>query len=144
LIYKSKLLATILLLAASLFPIAQCSLKAKETLQPSTEVMAVQRSGTSERIYVWRDFKVTGAACWLWISAFIWPIPLTLVRLVSRKRGVWVVLEICGCAFTTALLVSVAKDSLWRLLFGGYLAAIAIAAYIFAALLELYKHKMKA
>jgi hypothetical protein len=152
LIEKAKKTAAVLLLAASLLPFAQCS--SKEPMH-STIVEAkviAQPQGLSEHppvgrpIYVWRDFKPLEGQSLVFALAFVWPIPVLFARRrVEYKfvKSALLLFELPLCGFTAYLLYCFIRDPFWRLLSGGYIAAVGTVIYILAILADVLNWRRK-
>jgi len=151
-IEKAKRIATGLLLLASLLPLAQC--KSKEPIQAqNVEVNVTLREqtpqhhpGDNQAIHVWKDFKPADPQAWTLALAFIWPVPLILMRVKSHSRRIETttkLLEIPLCALTGYLLYCLMRDPLWQLLSGGYVAMVGIGIYLFAMVADIAWWKRK-
>lgn len=151
LIENVKRLAGLLLIVASLLPIAQCSDKQKEIVKPPVSganagpgpVVQVEKPFV---LHVWRNLKFSEPDSWVLGAAFIWPMPILLLR--SRRR--WVaakivshVLEIPLCGFTTYVLIEIGRSGFWQLLAGGYLSVVAMAIYIAAIISGCWRLTLK-
>lgn len=146
-IEKAKRIAALLLLVASLLPLAQCSRNEKEPANSSIREAQIapkpqERSAHSAMgrpIYVWHQFNPSELDSWTFTLAFVWPIPLLFVRWkfpFKYLKAITRLLEIPLCGFTTYFLYLLIRDPLWQLLSGGYVALVGAAIYVLGILAE--------
>jgi hypothetical protein len=151
-IEKAKRIAAGLLLLASLLPIAQC--KSKEPVQPqNTETRAAlqqernpQHPPMSRPIHVWQDLSPSDPHDWVFALAFVWPVPLILVRQKfnsSRVTRTTKILEVPLCALTSYIMYCYISEPSWQLLLGGYVAVVGITIYEVAILADVFNWKRK-
>jgi hypothetical protein len=144
-IEKAKRIAALLLLAASLLPLAQCSRNEKEPVNSSSreaQIATLQQEHSAHHamgrpIYVWHEFKPLELDSWPFALAFVWPIPLLIARWklpFKYLNAITLLLKIPLCGFTAYLLYCFVGDPLWQILSGGYVAVIGTVLYISAIL----------
>lgn len=138
----TKRLSALLLLLALFFPLSRCQdastvhydVNAPPDRQPPPAPGQVKYNYH----YAWSDFDADEPGDYLALLVFLWPIPVLLIELFARKRWLYLTLLwlqpfLClGAGYF--LYLRTFLEQLWT---GGYMAFVALAAYLFASLYAL-------
>jgi len=138
-IQKAKKIACLLLLIASLLPFAQCSSTKESVEWTNGEAKVVAQPYVGRTSYVWHDFRPSEGQSWAFALAFVWPIPVLLVKRKLDAKFVKPVLqlvEIPLCGLTSYVLWCYFYNPFLRILSAGYLAIVGTVIYITAILAE--------
>ena len=122
-------LAAALLLAALFLPLSRCS------DQPTGD--AAVAPTTYEYYYAWTGFRASEISSWLLFLAFLWPLPFLAHEALARGGAarIWVsAAQLPLGAGAIALIYY--RTFLHQLWIGGYLAYIALGAYLLALAAE--------
>ena len=140
-IYLTKLIATILLLASFFMPLSSCGVKLAGPLELGTEEQPRLRLVERDEpvvSYAYELFQIDDYESWLFPLAFVWPIPLLLYQRFGRPKvkGVLTFLGLLLCVGSVFMLVIVVFFE--EPLYGVYVALVAIVSYFLASIVEAY------
>ncbi len=122
-------LAAALLLVALFLPLSRCS------EQPTDGAAAAPT--TYKYYYAWTDFDASEPWSWLIFVAFLWPLPFLAREAFARGKAVPVWVKAIQIPFGAGSITLVYyRTFLHQLWVGGYLAYIALGAYLLALAAE--------
>jgi hypothetical protein len=123
-------LAAGILLVALFLPLSRCS------EQPSEEEPSAPT--TYRYYYAWTDFRAAEISSWLLFLAFLWPLPFLAYEAFARGTVARIWLSAIqlplGAGAITLIYYRTFLHQLWV---GGYLAYIALGAYLLALAAEI-------
>ncbi len=137
-----KLVCGVLLLAAFFMPLSRCyyikpppgSIEVLETTNQVSE--SVQ---SYHDVYAYRTFRAEKVRSWGILLAFTWPLLLMVLSLVAPKIGTALLpVEPFACVGSGIVLATLLDAD--RILWGGYLAILALLGYFLTATAHFYRH----
>lgn len=124
-----KLLSAVLLLVAMFLPLSRCS---RSEPAPKKEIVY-------EYTYSWSHFDYRDPSSTLPVIAFLWPLPIVLYDIFGKKQWLKTFLSwlepllAVGSGYLLYL-----RTMFGELLFGGYVAYIALSAYFLVSIIALF------
>jgi hypothetical protein len=129
--------AAALLLVALVLPLSRCAHDGK-TGSEEAESTADRGPQTYSYYYAWTDFDAGSVPSWLLMITFLWPAPIIIYELAARPKKAALPLCIAQVLLSAGGIFEIYYHTILReLWYGGYIAYVALSAYLLASTAEL-------